>query len=150
MSIPEKIPIERIEEYHTHYLGRTAEGNQFWGYTTFVFTKPHFEIQGDWQDYRHEYVLLHLFDADGNLLETMHWLAGTTKQVTGVMLYNKLQEMVAQLGAIEFGDIEVKLFQTTIDGIVFGLIPDEEYNLVNLEPGATLAFAAPWDGSYST
>jgi len=95
-------------------------------------------------------VLLHLFDADGNLLETMHWLAGTTKQVTGVMLYNKLQEMVAQLGAIEFGDIEVKLFQTTIDGIVFGLIPDEEYNLVNLEPGATLAFAAPWDGSYST
>jgi len=150
IEFPKKIPIERIEEYHTHYIGTTKDEKQFWGYVTFVFIKPHVEIIGDWQDFRHEYAILHTFDKNGCYLDTKSWLGGTTKQVDNIILYTKLEEMVAELGDIQFGDIEVELFQTEIDGIVFGLIPNKEYGFIDLQPSSTIAFGEPWDGSYST
>ena len=58
--------------------------------------------------------------------------------------------MVAELGEVHYGDIEVKLFQTTIDGVTFGLVPENEYGFIELEPNSTIAFSKPWDGSYST
>ena len=150
MQFPEKIPIERIEEYHTHYLGKAADGRQFWGYVTFVYTVLPKDVQGNWEDYRNEYVVLHLFDNEGNHINTNHWLGGTTSQVSDIQLYSKLEEMIVELGPIEFGDIEVKLFKTIIDGVTFGLIPDEDYHYINLEPNSTISFGEPWDGSYST
>ena len=150
MHFPEKIPIERIEDYHTHYLGKTKSGMQFWGYVTFVWTVLPKDIQGDWKDYRNEYVILHLFDKEGNYIETKHWLGGTTNQVNDSVLYSKLEAMVAELGEVHYGDIEVKLFQTTIDGVTFGLVPENEYGFIELEPNSTIAFSKPWDGSYST
>ena len=150
MQFPEKIPIERIEEYHTHYLGRTLDGLQFWGYITFVYTVLPKDVQGDWRDYRNEYAILHLFDKDGNHINTRHWLGGTTNQVSDILLYSKLEEMVLKLGEVEFCDIEAKLFTVIIDGVTFGLVPDTSYGFINLEPYATIAFGEPWDGSYST
>jgi hypothetical protein len=150
MAIPKKIPIERIERYHTHYVGKTLDEKQFWGYTTFVFTKPYSEIIGNWQDYRDEYAILHIFDKQGICLDTKHILVGTANQVDDITLYTKLEEIVAELGIIEFADIEVELFNTEINGIVFGLIPNEEYGVVDLEPSSTISFGEPWDGSYST
>jgi hypothetical protein len=44
----------------------------------------------------------------------------------------------------------VKLFQTTIDGVVFGLVPDAENETVELQPSSTIAFQSPWDGEYDT
>ena len=58
--------------------------------------------------------------------------------------------MISELGEVEFTDIEVKTFQTTIDGIVFGLITNEEYETVDLEPSSTISFHEPWDGEYDT
>ncbi|RXK60533.1 hypothetical protein ESA94_08675 [Lacibacter luteus] len=150
MKFPEKIPIERIEDYHTHYLGKTSDGFQFWGYTTFVWTVLPKDIKGDWQDYRNEYVLLHLFDKEGNYIETKHWLGGSANQVNDMTLYSKLDTMVEELGEIEFSDIEIKMFQTTIDGERFGLIPHEESGFIELQPNSTIAFSEPWDGSYDT
>jgi hypothetical protein len=150
MQFPQKIPIERIEDYHTHYLGRTVSGQQFWGYVTFVYTVFPKDVIGDWKDYRNEYAILHLFDRDGNHINTEYWLGGTTNQVTDIQLYSKLEEMVAKLGDIQFGDIEAKLFKILIDGVTFGLVPDSEYGFINLEPYSTIAFGEPWDGSYST
>ncbi|MFT3827817.1 MAG: hypothetical protein QM731_28125 [Chitinophagaceae bacterium] len=150
MHFPEKIPIERIEEYHTHYLGKTKQGLQFWGYTTFVWTVLPKDIKGNWQDYRNEYVVLHLFDKEGTYIETKHWLAGPTSQITDETLTNKLELMTAELGDIEYGDIAIKPFTTVIDGVTFGLVPEYEYGFINLEPNSTIAFSAPWDGSYST
>ena len=66
---PTLMPIERIEDYHTHYLGQTSDGRLFWGYETFVFTKPPGERGTDWQQHRKEYVVLHTFDKKGNYLQ---------------------------------------------------------------------------------
>jgi hypothetical protein len=101
------------------------------------------DIQGDRKDYRNEYVILHLFDKSGNHIGTRHWLGGTTNQVSDATLDAKLVSMVAELGDVQFGDIEVKLFQTEIDGKIFGLIPETEYGFIELQPHSTIAFSAP-------
>jgi formate hydrogenlyase regulatory protein HycA len=150
MRFPESIPIERIEDYHTHYVGTTEQGLQFWGYITFVWTVLPKDIQGDWKDYRNEYAVLHIFDNEGNHLETRHWLAGTTNQVSDSTLDGHLESMIAALQPVLYRDIQVKLFQTIIDGAIFGLVPEEEYGFIELQPNSTIAFSAPWDGSYST
>ena len=156
MKFPKTIPVERIEEYHTHYLGTFGKRNiwgqarKFWGYTTFVFTKPYSEIVGDWQDYRNEYAILHIFDKNGKHVETKHWFGGTTKQIDNVALDRKLEEMIHELGEIKFEDIKIELFQVEIDGVVFGLIPNEEFESIDLQPSSTISFSEPWDGSYDT
>ncbi|GAO41404.1 hypothetical protein [Flavihumibacter petaseus] len=149
-QFPDKIPIERIENYHTHHLGRTADGRQFFGYVTHVYSILPKDVSGDPDDYRNEYAILHLFDQDGNHLETKHWLGGTTKQVTDRMMFAHLAGMVEALGEIHYGNIIVRLFETEIDGVTFGLIPETQFGFIELQPNSTIAFAAPWDGSYDT
>ncbi len=150
MPIPEKIPIQRMEDYHTHYLGKTEDGRQFFGYETFVFADG--VIPKDWQKHRKEYVVLYIFDKNGNHLKTNHCYCGTTSEIDHSTKPQKLEEMVNELGKIEFIDIEVKPFQTIIDGIVFGLVPniDEDHESVDLEPSSTISFHEPWDGEYDT
>jgi len=45
---------------------------------------------------------------------------------------------------------ELNLFQTKIDGVVFGLVPAEEIESIELQPSSTIAFHEPWDGEYDT
>jgi len=151
MTIPEKLPIMRMEDYHTHYLGKVADGQLFWGYQTFAFTKPYSEIkQGDdWKKYRKEYVLVHTFDKGGNYLTTKYW-SGLATEIDDQQLEDKLQEMVSELGNIDFQDIEIKIFQTQLDNIIFGLVIDEESEMINLQPSSTISFQAPWNGEYYT
>jgi hypothetical protein len=148
MPIPEKIPIQRMEDYHTHFIGKTEDGKQFFGYETFVF--PDGMPASDWQRSRKEYVVLYIFDKDGNHLTTNHWFAGTTSEINDSLTRTKLEQMINELGKVKFTDIEVKPFQTIIDGIVFGLVPNEEYETVDLEPSSTISFHEPWDGDYDT
>lgn len=152
MKFPEKIPIERIEDYHTHYIGKYGDGEQFFGYETFIFTKPYGEIQkGDnWQKYRKEYVVLYLFNEEGDFKGAKYWYGGTIDIVNEEEMTAKLEEMIAQLGKVNYCDIEVKPFKTEIDGHIFGLIPDEETEMINLEPSSTISFMEPWDGGYDT
>jgi formate hydrogenlyase regulatory protein HycA len=153
MTFPKKIPIERIERYHTHYLGSTKEGNQFWGYTTFNYVKNYDEINkinGDYRDFRNEYAILHVFDKDGKHLNTKHCLVGNAKQIDDITLFRKLEELLTDLDIVKFNDIVVEPFETKIDNIIFGLIPNYEYGFIELQPNSTLAFGEPWDGSYST
>ena len=152
MTIPNKLPIMRMEDYHTHYLGKVADGRLFWGYQTFVFDKPYAEIQqsDDWQKHRKEYALVHTFDKDGNYLTTKYWFAGLTKDINEQQLEDKLEELVTELGNIVFQDIEIKLFQLQIDNITFGLVVDKETEMINLQPSSTISFQEPWDGEYDT
>jgi hypothetical protein len=151
MTIPDKLPIMRIEDDHTHYLGKFGDGQLFWGYLTFAFTKSYSEIEqgDDWKKFRKEYALLHKFDNEGNYLETKYW-SGLATEVDGQVLEDKLQKMVNQLGDIDFQDIEIGLFQTQLDNIIFGLIIDEENATINLQPSSTISFQEPWDGEYYT
>ena len=58
--------------------------------------------------------------------------------------------MVSKLGAVEYGYINVKPFEVKIDGFKFGLIPNEESEMIELQPSNTIAFSEPWDGEYYT
>ena len=151
MPIPEIIPIMRIEDYHTHYLGKVHDGRQFWGYQTFVFSKPIDAISGDgWTKHRREYIVLHTFDINGNYIKTDYEFCGTTDICDDERSIQKLEDFISALGDTEYTDIAVKMFTTIIDGYTFGLIPNEEDENVDLEPSSTISFHEPWDGEYDT
>lgn len=147
MNFPEKIRIKRIEDYHTHYTGKYDNGEQFFGYGTFVFTEM--PIPKDWQKYRREYAVLYLFDKEGNFLKAKNEFAGTTDSVK-FDTEEKVEELVSELGEIEYCDVELKPFNIVIDGYIFGLILNEESKLIELYPSKTIAFGEPWDGEYYT
>ena len=147
MPIPKKILINREEDYHTHYLGKYTDGHLFFGYETFVFS-PNSNLSQNWQEYRREYAVLYLFDQEGHFIEADHWYAGTASENKDTN--SKLEEMVSSRGPYEFCNIAVEPFQIEIDGEVFGLVADEEYETVELMPSSTISFAEPWDGWYST
>ncbi|WBA40291.1 hypothetical protein [Hymenobacter canadensis] len=151
MKWPKKLPIERWEEEdsYTYYLGSTADGKLFWAYSIFVYSAGYI-IKNDWKEHRHEYALLHLFDKQGRYLSTSHWNAGTSNQGNDVLVEAKLAQWIAELQPVRYHDIKVELFSTVIDGYLFGLIPDEELEIINLKPGSAISFEAPWDGEYYT
>jgi hypothetical protein len=149
MNWPAKIPVTRMEDDHTHYIGKYAEGNQFWACDSFVFTQRPVPEGENWENYRREYALLYLFDKDGNLLNAAHHFAGTTNDIQ-FDITSKIEEMISELGEYEFCDIEVKPFSIKIDGYTFGLIPNESSEMIELQPGNTIAFGEPWDGEYWT
>lgn len=146
--IPKIIPINREIDYHTHFIGTTKDNKQFFGYETFAF--PDGIPETDWEDKRQEYVVLYIFDQDGNHIETRSFRVGNTKSTNGEQIRKKLLEMIEQLGPIEYENIAVKPFTSVIDGIEFGLIPDNEYESIELQPSSTIAFFEPWNGDYDT
>jgi hypothetical protein len=152
MTFPDKLKINRIEDYHTHHLGQVENGDLFCEYETFLFTKPLHELQENenWEKYRREYVVLHLFDKDGNLKSTSHWFAGTSDKSNGITIEQKLDKFTRDLGNIKYQNIEVRPFQIKIDGHTFGLLENKEFNCINLEPSSLISFMYPWDGSYYT
>ena len=151
MTLPEKLPIARMEDYHTHYLGKTVAGRLFWGYETFAYSPPIAQIKDKnvWQ-YRSDYAVLHLFDDEGNYQSSKSFTCGKGILCKGDILTDKIEEWLSELGEFTYCDIEIKLFQTIIDGFTFGLIPNKECSMIELEPSNTIAFQEPWDGEYYT
>lgn len=150
MSIPEKIPILRIEDYHTHYLGKTSDGRRFWGYETFAYSPKFADIQeADTSRYRSDYVVLHLFDKKGNYLSSRSFSPGKGIAV-GFELTEMLETWISELGRTKYCNIEIKPFSTVIDGFIFGLIPDDTNTSLELQPSSTISFLEPWDGEYYT
>lgn len=147
MPIPQKLPILRQEDDHTHYLGKYQNGNLFFGYETFFFP-PNYVLGTDWQEHRREYAVLYIFDQEGRFVESDYWYAGTASENKNTNA--KLTEMISSRGEYEFSDIEVELFQTEIDGEVFGLIANETGETVELMPSSTMSFSEPWDGEFYT
>lgn len=145
---PERIPIMREEDYHTHYLGELKDGRLFFGYETFVF--PNGYSGENWQNNRLEYAVVYLFDRNGNHMDTLHKRAGKTSELEQGQVEQILRDLLAPLGPLNFRNIELKPFSTTIDGIEFGLIPNDETQSIELQPSSTIAFFEPWDGEYYT
>lgn len=145
MKFPEKIPVERMEDYHTHHIGKYENGSQFFGYGTFVFTE--IPIPENWEKYRREYAVLYLFDEEGNFKEAKYEFAGTSDSLK-FDTEDKIEEFLSKLGEIEYCNIKIKSFEIEIDGFKFGLIPNEESEMIELQPSNT--FGEPWDGEYDT
>src|SRR5262250_1619862 len=108
MTIPDRLPIMRMEDYHTHYLGQASDGRLFWAYQTYLFTRPYADIarHDNWQRHRKDYAVLHTFDKDGNYLATKYWCAGSSTATDDRVIEAKLREFVSELGETIFTDIE--------------------------------------------
>lgn len=153
MAIPAKIPILYAEDDHTDRIGYTPDGRQFMAFATFAYSPPYAQLtpaqQAEWASYRREYVVVHLFDGEGNYVSTNSWYAGTTASCEEAQIEAQLQQMLAALGEVRYGDIAVKPFQTQREGITFGLVADEPAQQVWLLPN-DLLFMEPWQGEYYT
>jgi|AGTN01.3.fsa_nt_gi hypothetical protein len=142
-TLPELIPINRIEDYHSHYMGTYGDGNQFWGRIL------NMNLSGS-----EFYVVLHKFDCDGVHLGTDHTTINTEESQEHALEQARTArgELIERLGPVNYGDIAIKLFRVNIDGHVFGLIDSstEEWgDLITMEPG-DLGFHPPWNGDYDT
>lgn len=163
MAIPEAIRVSRTRGNYSSCIGSYEAGgedNMFWGRvvaTTSLAPEPR---PAGWFPEKRWYAVLHRFDGWGRHIGTDHWFAGVTAPDGEGQVIDrantKLDEMVATLGEVVYGDIEVRLFLVEIDGRAFGMMdasqPDEGPEFaerVVMEPG-DLLFCAPWDGSYST
>ena len=140
--IPSKILIKRIENYHTHYLGKCSDEKLFWGYLTSSFNKAG-QIEKN-------YVVLHLFNKKGVYLKTKYYISDTSNNKSNDVLFVKLEEFVKEIEPVKFCNIKVQLFKVEIDNLIFGLIPDKKYYTIDLEPHSTISFTPPWNGYYDT
>jgi formate hydrogenlyase regulatory protein HycA len=145
---PERIPIRYLPEFrHTDKIGTYADG-QFFGTVVASAVRRSFWEQRIWN------AVLHYFDHDGAYVRTDLWSAGMQGRSDrkGIELATrKLERWLAELTAIKYGDITIRLFRAEMDGILFGLIDesDEDGEHVELYPNG-LGFYPPWDGYYDT
>ena len=153
MAVPKTIKVAREEGYHTDRIGKSLDGNQFMGFVTATLPTP---LPKKWQSHKRWYAVLHTFDKNGKHLNTEAWFAGTTasgEREAVEKAQAKLDQMIAALGKVKYGNVKVGLFRVQIDGHTFGLVdasePDEGYESIHLLPN-DLAFFEPWDGTYDT
>lgn len=137
MALPEKLQIRWMPDLHTSHIGRFNKSEQF-------FLAQHVVHSITNNSANREYVALYCFDRSGILQR--HKILGPFDSVTEKMT----NALLTDLGPYEFMDICVAPFQVTFDGHLFGLIPDTQNGIIQLEPGSMITFMEPWDGEYCT
>ena len=156
-AAPEKIFILH-DDYHARHIGQTSDGRQF--FLTSAFEPAIGESLG------REFVALFLFDNDGTLIEDRIYELGTRQELgldgrlpgnkaSGAIIDNAIKRRLAELGAVTFGDIEIRPFGIDRFGTTFGFLPREPEEdgdewCVEFHPGNFMAFYPPWDGLYDT
>jgi formate hydrogenlyase regulatory protein HycA len=147
------IPIAREADYRTDTIGRYDLG-QFFAWVTAAYL-PGERVGSDWRERQRWYAVMHRFDHDGNHVSSEAWCPGPGTR-DGVA--ERLQHWLDELPGRAYGDIAIRPFQVTFDGIVFGLVQEchgqypegqQEDNWAEFYPGR-LGFHAPWDGEYDT
>lgn len=156
-SVPDYVPglpprFVRInhDDYHAKYVGKTANGDQF--FLSFPFV-PRSETQAGGN-----YIALYLFDAFGLLKEAHIYDEREQGLATQTAVETFVANLLSILGKYKFGDIKVAPFCVEQFSQRFGLIfdpgelteDDEPYTCVTVEPGNYMAFNPPWDGDYDT
>ena len=139
--------------YRAEHVGRTADGRQFFLTTPF---QPDDSRTG-WAGA--EYIALFLFDEAGALLEARIDDMGSRQTLDREHYEKKDLARLADLGNVDFGRIGFRPFALQEHGTVFGLVlrqtRDEDGVVqgwaVDLMPGDSMCFLAPWDsGEYDT
>jgi hypothetical protein len=144
---PDLIAIDH-DDYHAEYVGRTADGRQFFLTTPF---EP--AIGGKAGN---EFVALFLFDGAGQLIESRIEAFGPRATMDLEKRVEVRDRWLRELGEVSYERIEVAPFGVDRFGTTFGLIaqpPEEEGDCwcVELLPGNCMAFYEPWDsGDYDT
>ncbi|MEU6922803.1 hypothetical protein [Streptomyces sp. NPDC046631] len=169
MAVPAIIPIAHEPDYRTDTIGRYSDG-QFLASITYAF--PEGLVVGDgWEEHKRLYTVLHRFDHEGRHVDSDIRCAGTYAEqqrrpqgedsVTA-RARSRMAELLDGLPGREYGDIAIRPFRLTVDGVRFGLVvehhdgdgdgnEDEEdgEDWAELHPDG-LGFYAPWDGLYDT
>lgn len=137
------------DDYHARYVGRLANGDQF--FLTFPFVPRDDSQPGG------NYIALYLFDEFGLLKEARVHDEREQGLATRTDVDNFVASLLSSLGKYKFGDIKVAPFRVEQFSQQFGLIfdpgeidDDEPYTCVTVEPGNYMAFNPPWDGDYDT
>lgn len=144
---PQRIAIEH-DDYHAQFIGRTADGRQFFLTTPF---EPAIDDQPGC-----EYIALFLFDDEGNLVEDRIESLGPRATLDQEAAKQRFRQILENLGEVSFERIEVKPFAIERHGTTFGLItvePEDDVDewTVEMHPGNYMAFFEPWDsGEYDT
>ncbi|MGW2270518.1 hypothetical protein [Streptomyces yangpuensis] len=163
MTVPEIIPVAHEPDYRTSTIGRFS-GGQFLASVTYAF--PDGFVMGDgWEEQKRLFVVLHTFDHDGRHQESDIWCAGTwaeqmkrpyDERSVVARADARLADVLAGLAEREYGDIAIRPFRITVDGVVFGLITEchtedgsGEHDWAELYPDR-LGFSVPWNGEYDT
>lgn len=165
MAVPGLIPIAHEPGYRTSTIGR-FDGGQF--LASITYGSPDGFAWGDGREERNRlFVVLHRFDHDGHHQGSDIWCAGTWAEQTGrphdarsvaARAEARLADALAGLAGREYGDIAIRPFRLTVDGVVFGLVTechaedgdgDGEHDWAELYPDR-LGFSAPWNGEYDT
>ena len=161
---PEKIRIPQ-DEHRFEYVGHLADGRQFMAFVTGAFpdgVKLNWDTD-EWRKVKSWSAVLHLFDAEGNHLSSEARLGGYDVEGRDVAVdkaWSNLENMLAQLGPgrRELGEIWVRQFSATLDGVTHSLLyeafkgeeNDPVVECVMLQP-RDIMFHPPWDsGEYST
>jgi hypothetical protein len=109
MSIkpPKHIAIDH-DDYHAEFVGKTADGKQFFLTTPFIPASP--------TNPGNEFVALYLFDKRGNLIEALIDEFGRRNNMNTDARDALCQKRLDDLGVIEFGRIEIAPFRFAISG----------------------------------
>lgn len=165
MAVPAIIPIAHEPDYRTDTIGRYADG-QFLASVTYAFPDG-YTVGDDWEEHKRLYVVLHRFDHEGRHVDSDIWYAGTQAEQRqlpageGSVMARAEARMAALIDGLperEYGDIAIRPFRLTVDGVLFGLVierhdngecGEDEDDWAELHPDQ-LGFYAPWDGQYDT
>lgn len=153
MAIPDVVQIRREAGYRTDTIGRYAAG-QFFASVTCAF-RGSTKSGPEGGEPMRWYSVVHLFDREGNHVQSDIYFAGTTaddERETVRRAEEHLSELLDQLPGRSYGDIRIRLFRVDFDGVVFGLIDESEPDRgdwAELYPDC-LGFHDPWNGLYDT
>jgi hypothetical protein len=113
-------------------------------------TDPVAWAAGDQINSRRWYVYLHEFDHEGNYLESTVESPGIGKEGRQAAKL-LLEEWMASIPGLTYGDIAIRSFQFEHDTITFGLVIEDSHgrDWAELHPDR-LGFYDPWDGNYDT
>ncbi len=136
------------DEYTARFVGRTADGRQFF------LTSPFVPAIGDTAG--REFLALYLFDKDGGLLDAQIEDLGTRAELDEDAARARRASLLESLGAVKFRKIKVAPFRVERFGVEFGFIPQppeepgEDWSVI-VEPGNYMCFWPPWtSGDYDT
>lgn len=139
---PELVALDH-DDYHAEYVGRTADGRQFF------LTIPFVPSYGD--DPGREFIALYRFDSAGQLLSATIDDLGPRATMDAPARLARRDELLASLGEVSYERIEVAPFRVERFGVEFGFIPmppeepDEDWRVIVM-PGDVMCFWPPWTG----
>lgn len=144
---PKLISIDH-DDYHAEFVGKTADGRQFFLTTPFepaIGGKP-----GE------EFVALYLFDIKGALVESKIESFGSRDSMDELAREQFHKRLLSEIEPVKYQRIKVAPFSVEKFGTTFGLVPripedEEDEWAIEAQPGNYMAFFEPWgSGEYDT